>query len=102
MDGYLDKMEKMSGAGGGFARFYGRLKQVVLEEREGMFSFYADGPVNTSAMFERELRRYASEQGARFRMIKKGRYPQFLMGTDTYDGGAGGGETRGKMRAVRL
>ena len=84
VDGYLDKMEKISGAGGGFARFMDDYKQVVLEEREGMFSFYADGPVNTSAMFERELRRYASEQGARFRMIKKGRYPQFLMGTDTY------------------
>ena len=84
VDGYLDKMEKMSGAEGGFARFMDDYKKVVLEEQEKMFSFYADGPVNTSAMFERELRRYASEQGMKFRMIKKGRYPQFLMGTDTY------------------
>ncbi len=84
VDGYLKKMESMSVNGGAFARFIDDYKQVVQEERERMFSFYADGPVNTAGMFERELRRYASEQGLRFRMIKKGRYPQFLMGTDTY------------------
>ena len=84
VDGYLEKMESMSVNGGGFARFIDDYKQVVQEEQERMFSFYADGPVNTAGMFERELRRYASEQGLRFRMIKKGRYPQFLMGTDTY------------------
>ena len=84
VDSYLEKMENMSVNGGGFARFIDDYKQVAQEERERMFSFYADGPVNTAGMLEQELRRYASEQGMRFRMLKKGRYPQFIMGTDTY------------------
>ena len=48
---YLKKMESMSVNGGAFARFIDDYKQVVQEERERMFSFYADGPVNTAGMF---------------------------------------------------
>ena len=92
VDGYLDKMEKMSGAGGGFARFMDDYKQVVLEERERMFSFYADGPVNTSAMFERELRRYASEQGAEIPHDQKRKISPVPHGDRYLYGGAGGGE----------
>lgn len=84
VDGYLSRMETMERNGGAFARFVDDYKQVVQEEEERKFSFYTEFPVNTPGMFEKALRMYASERGMRFRMIKKGRYPEFMLGDHTY------------------
>ena len=84
VDGYLSRMETMERNGGAFARFVDDYKQVVQEEEERKFSFYTEFPVNTPGMFEKALRMYASERGMRSRMIKKGRYPEFMLGDHTY------------------
>ncbi|KAA8502065.1 MerR family transcriptional regulator [Mediterraneibacter catenae] len=84
VDGYLSRMETMEKNGGLFARFVDDYKQVVHEEQERKFSFYTESPVNTAAAFEKVLRKYAADHGQKFRMLKKGKYPEFVMGTETY------------------
>lgn len=84
VDGYLSRMETMEKNGGLFARFVDDYKQVVHEEQERKFSFYTEPPVNTAAAFEKVLRKYAADHGQKFRMLKKGKYPEFVMGTETY------------------
>ena len=65
VDNYLRRMEDMERSGGVFARFVDDYKQIVQDEEERKFSFYADFPVNTPAMLEKALREYASERGLR-------------------------------------
>ena len=84
VDGYLSRMETMEKNGGLFARFVDDYKQVVHEEQERKFSFYTESPVNTAAAFEKVLRKYAADHGQKFHMLKKGKYPEFVMGTETY------------------
>lgn len=84
VDSYLLRMEKMEQNGGIFARFVDDYKQVVHEEQERKFSFYTESPVNTAGAFEKVLRGYADGRGQKFRMIKKGKYPEFMMGTEVY------------------
>ena len=84
VDGYLSRMETMEKNGGLFARFVDDYKQVVHEEQERKFSFYTEPPANTAAAFEKVLRKYAADHGQKFRMLKKGKYPEFVMGTETY------------------
>lgn len=84
VDGYLRRMETMEQNGGMFARFMDDYKQVVQEEQERKFSFYTKFPVNTPGMFEKVLREYASVQDKKFRMVKKGQYPEFMLGDRTY------------------
>ena len=84
MDEYLSRMEMMERNGGIFARFVDDYKQVAHEEQERKFSFYAESPVNTAGAFEKTLRKYARDRDQKFRMLKKGKYPQFMMGTETY------------------
>lgn len=84
VDSYLSRMETMERNGGVFARFVDDYKQVAREEQERKFCFYADFPVNTPGMFEKALEKYASEQGLEFRMMKKGRYPEFMLGNSCY------------------
>lgn len=84
VDGYLRRMETMEQNGGMFARFMDDYKQVAQEEQERKFSFYTKFPVNTSGMFEKALREYASEHGKKFRMVRKGKYPEFMLGDQTY------------------
>ena len=76
VDSYLRRMEDMERSGGVFARFVDDYKQIVQDEEERKFSFYADFPVNTPAMLEKALREYASERGLRFHMEKRGKYPE--------------------------
>lgn len=84
VDSYLLRMETMERNGGIFARFVDDYKQVVHEEQERMFAFYADTPVNTAGTFEKVLRKYAADNGQKFRLLKKGKYPEFLLGTEVY------------------
>lgn len=84
VDSYLSRMETMERNGGAFARFVDDYKQVAQEEEERKFSFYADYPVNTPGMFEKALREYAAERGLRFRITKKGKYPEFILGDHSY------------------
>ena len=84
VDGYLSRMEMMERDGGLFARFVDDYKQVVHEEQERKFSFYTESPVNTAGAFEKVLRKYAADHGQKFHMLKKGKYPEFMMGTETY------------------
>ena len=84
VDGYLSRMEMMERDGGLFARFVDDYKQVVHEEQERKFSFYTESPVNTAGAFEKVLRKYAADHGQKFHMLKKGKYPEFVMGTETY------------------
>ena len=84
VDSYLLRMETMERNGGIFARFVDDYKQVVHEEQERKFAFYADIPVNTAGAFEKVLRKYAADTGRKFRLLKKGKYPEFLLGTEIY------------------
>ena len=84
VDGYLSRMETMEKNGGLFARFVDDYKQVVHDEQERKFSFYTESPVNTAGAFEKVLRKYAADHGQKFHMLKKGKYPEFMMGTETY------------------
>ena len=84
VDTYLRRMEDMERSGGVFARFVDDYKQIVQDEEERKFSFYADFPVNTPAMLEKALREYASERELRFHMEKRGKYPEFRLGDHTY------------------
>ena len=84
VDTYLRRMEDMERSGGVFARFVDDYKQIVQDEEERKFSFYADFPVNTPAMLEKALREYATERGLRFHMEKRGKYPEFRLGDHTY------------------
>lgn len=84
VDGYLRRMETMEQNGGMFARFMDDYKQVAQEEQERKFSFYTKFPVNTPGMFEKALSEYASGHGKKFRMVKKGQYPEFMLGDQTY------------------
>lgn len=84
VDSYLGRMETMERNGGIFARFVDDYKQVAQEEQERKFSFYTEKTVNTPGMFEQVLREYAAERGQKFRMIRKGKYPEFLLDGQTY------------------
>lgn len=84
VDGYLSRMETMEQNGGLFARFVDDYKQVALEEQERKFSFYTSFSVNTPALFEKALKEYARERGQKFRMIKRGKYPEFMLGDQAY------------------
>lgn len=84
VDSYLLRMEKMEKNGGVFAGFLDDYKQVAREEQERKFFFYAGSQVNTPGAFEKELKEYAAGNGQKFRMIRKGRYPEFLLGTEVY------------------
>ena len=84
VDGYLSRMELMERNGGLFARFVDDYKQIVHEEQERKFSFYTESAVNTAAAFEKALRKYADDHGQKFHMQKKGKYPEFMLGTETY------------------
>ena len=84
VDTYLRRMEDMERSGGVFARVVDDYKQIVQDEEERKFSFYADFPVNTPAMLEKALREYAAERGLRFHMEKRGKYPEFRLGDHTY------------------
>lgn len=84
VDIYLKRMELMEKNGKTFARFVDDYKQVAMEERERSFSFYTDVPVNTADAFEQVLSSYAAKQNQKFRTVKKGKYPEFLLGTEMY------------------
>ena len=84
VDTYLRRMEDMERSGGVFARFVDDYKQIVQDEEERKFSFYADFPVNTPPMLEKAIREYAAERGLRFHMEKRGKYPEFRLGDHTY------------------
>ena len=84
VDSYLLRMETMERDGGIFARFVDDYKQVVNEEQERKFSFYTESSVNTAGAFEKVLREYAAGRGQKFRMLRKGKYPEFILGTEVY------------------
>lgn len=84
VDEYLCRMETMERSGGAFARIVDDYKQVASEERERKFIFYTERPVNTSGEFEKVLRDYGKEHGEKIKFLKKGKYPEFMLGTDVY------------------
>lgn len=79
VDVYLERMENMAKGGSIFAKIADDYKQVADEERRRQFSFYTELPVHTAGMFEKALRDYAKKQDRKFRMIKTGMYPEFLL-----------------------
>lgn len=84
IDAYLSRMETMERNGGIFARFMDDYKQVADEEQKRKFCFYAESPVNTISAFEKVLKKYADDNGRKFHMLKRGKYPEFLMDEDVY------------------
>lgn len=84
IDAYLSRMETMERNGGIFARFMDDYKQVADEEQKRKFCFYVESPVNTINAFEKVLKKYADDNGRKFHMLKRGKYPEFLMDEDVY------------------
>lgn len=100
VDGYLSRMETMEQNGGLFARFMDDYKQVAMEEQERKFSFYTDFAVNTPKLFERALKEYAVNQRQKFRMIKRGKYPEFMLGDQAYTAVSVVERKKGEEKAV--
>ena len=84
VDAYLEKMETMSRNGSIFAKIADDYKRVAMEEQQRRFSFNADEAVNTAGMFEAVLRKYASDRGMKFQMVKSGMYPIFTLDGTVY------------------
>ena len=84
VDAYLEKMETMSRNGSVFAKIADDYKRVAMEEQQRRFSFNADEAVNTAGMFEAVLRKYASDRGMKFQMVKSGMYPKFTLDGTVY------------------
>ena len=60
------------------------INRWCMRSRNGNFPFIRRTRSNTAAAFEKVLRKYAADHGQKFHMLKKGKYPEFMMGTETY------------------
>lgn len=86
VDKYLNKMEHMEKNGSVFARILDDYQQMIRKEEEKQRIFYTDSKIHTPTAFERVLKEYAKEQGLKFKMKEKGKYPKFYLGEDLYCG----------------
>lgn len=84
VDKYLNQMEHMERNGNLFARIIDDYKQAIREEKEKQIIFYTERQIDTSAAFEKVLKDYAKEQGLKFKLKEKGRYPKFYFNEALY------------------
>lgn len=86
IDKYLDKMEYMEKNGSVFARILDDYQQLIRKEEEKQIIFFTDRRIHTPAAFEKVLREYAKEQGLKFKIKERGKYPKFYFNEDLYCG----------------
>ncbi len=86
IDKYLDKMEHMEKNGSVFARILDDYQQLIRKEEEKQIVFHTDDIIHTPIDFEKVLKEYAKEQGLKFKMKEKGKYPKFYFNEKLYCG----------------